>query len=232
MNNNLLRLKIQQRLNKLASNDYDNIECWQIAEAFNKAQREWFRRQVKGLNVKQEGTEQSTNEIDDLQKFIKTQELKGTNKKSFFETEDVPDDYAYYIRVSAIADSDVCKNREMTVYLGEEANTSLLLNDAYRSPSFEWGETFATMQSDKFHIFHKDQFKIIKAYFLYYRRPADIAFDGCINPSTGTTSTNQECEFKDSVTELIIDDTVAILAGDLESFNQYQRNSQNSQKNS
>jgi hypothetical protein len=38
MNNATIQLKIQQRLNKLASSDYDNIECWQIVEAFNKGQ--------------------------------------------------------------------------------------------------------------------------------------------------------------------------------------------------
>lgn len=31
MDNNTLQIKIKQRLNKLASSDYDNIECWKIA---------------------------------------------------------------------------------------------------------------------------------------------------------------------------------------------------------
>ncbi len=51
MTNAALQLKIKQRLNKLASNDYDNIECWQIVEAFNKAQVEWVRRQLHGNNL-------------------------------------------------------------------------------------------------------------------------------------------------------------------------------------
>ncbi len=46
MNNATIQLKIQQRLNKLASNDFDNIECWQIVEAFNKGQVSWCRRQA------------------------------------------------------------------------------------------------------------------------------------------------------------------------------------------
>ena len=37
MNNTTLQIKFKQRLNKLASNDYDNIQCWQIVEVFNKA---------------------------------------------------------------------------------------------------------------------------------------------------------------------------------------------------
>ena len=51
MNNSLLQIKIKERLNKLDSDDYENISCWQIQEAFNKAQREWVRRQVNGINV-------------------------------------------------------------------------------------------------------------------------------------------------------------------------------------
>jgi hypothetical protein len=59
----------------------------------------------------------------------------------------------------------------------------------------------------------------------------DISFDGCVNPSTGQASVDQESEFRDDVVEIIIDDAVAIIAGDIESFNQYQRNLQNGQRN-
>ena len=70
MNNNLLQIKIKQRLNKLASLDYDNLECWQIQEAVNKAQIEWTRRQLYGYNVRKEGAEQSSGLVDDLQKLM------------------------------------------------------------------------------------------------------------------------------------------------------------------
>ena len=50
MTNATLQIKFKQRLNKIASNDYDNIECWQIIEAFNKAQISWCRRQLHGTN--------------------------------------------------------------------------------------------------------------------------------------------------------------------------------------
>ena len=60
MTNALLQIKIKQRPNKLASLDYDNLQCWQIQEAFNKAQLEWTRRMMYGYNLRKEGTEQST----------------------------------------------------------------------------------------------------------------------------------------------------------------------------
>jgi len=57
MNNATLQLKLKQRLNKLDSQDYDNIEPWQMIEAFNKAQLEWCRRNLHGNNPYKEGDE-------------------------------------------------------------------------------------------------------------------------------------------------------------------------------
>jgi hypothetical protein len=48
MNNQTLLIKLKQRLNKLDSKDFDNIQCWQFVEAFNKAQLEWCRRNLHG----------------------------------------------------------------------------------------------------------------------------------------------------------------------------------------
>ena len=79
MNNPTLQVKIKQRLNKLDSNDYDNIECWQIVEAFNKAQIEWCRRQLHGTNARQEGDEMSKKRIDDLEILLTESPLTGTD---------------------------------------------------------------------------------------------------------------------------------------------------------
>ena len=89
MNNATLQLKFKQRLNKIASNDYDNIECWQIIEAFNKAQISWCRRQLHGTNQYREGDEASKRRIDDLQILLTTVELIGP---------DIPydDKYGYF----------------------------------------------------------------------------------------------------------------------------------------
>ncbi len=92
MTNNLVQIKIKERLNKLSSMDYDNIECWQITEAFNKAQREWFRRQVKGINMMKQGSEQTLSLIDDLQKFIKSKDVKGKSETRYFEADSFPTD--------------------------------------------------------------------------------------------------------------------------------------------
>ena len=129
MNNNTLRIKLKQRLNKLASNDFDNIENWQILEAFNKAQVEWVRRQLHGNNIFKEGDELSKRRVDDLQILLVELPLTGNVSNKYFETDNFPvDTYLEYKRVSADATTACCQDgRSMTVYLAEEANVEVNL---------------------------------------------------------------------------------------------------------
>lgn len=127
MNNNLLQLKLKQRLNKLSSMDYDNIEAWQMQEAFNKAQVEWVRRQVHGNNPTKEGDEQTRQRIDDLQILLKTYKLEGKMYPTYFEADLMPRDYMSFKRVSTLAVSECCpEERIMDIYLAEEADADLL----------------------------------------------------------------------------------------------------------
>ena len=77
MNNTTLQIKFKTRLNKLASEDFDNIQCWEIVEAFNKAQLEWCRRQLRGSNPFKDGDEMSKRRVDDLQILLTTLALTG-----------------------------------------------------------------------------------------------------------------------------------------------------------
>ena len=234
MNNSTLRLKIMQRLNKLASNDYDNIECWQIVEAFNKAQVQWVRRQLVGVNILKQGDEQSKRKIDDLQPLLNIVDMAYSNMPGYVISETLPDDYMEFKRVDAYGSNDCCSDpRRFVVYLAEEANAAILLRDENKKPSFDWAETFCTLASNKIKIYTNDDFTVTSAKFMYYREPVKIEIQGCVNPYTGTVSTtNVECEFKEDVTETIIDDAVQILAGDIESITQYQIAQASSEENS
>lgn len=232
MNNAALQLKIKLRLNKLASNDYDNIECWQIVEAFNKAQLEWVRRQLHGNNLFKEGDEGSKRRVDDLQILLTQKQLQGNNKKKYFESAVLPADYLQYKRVDAYAKSDCCPERGITVYLAEEANADQLLRDIYRQPSFEWAETFCTMMSNKIRVYTDSKFSLSDCSLTYYRQPVRIQILGCVDPYTQqVTTVDVPCEFKDDIIEVLIDETVSIIAGDIESLNQFQRGTQQSERN-
>ena len=225
MQNSVLTIKIKQRLNKLDSQDYDNIECWQVVEAFNKAQVEWSRRQLHGINLVKEGDEQSTRRKDDLQVLLNTETLV-TFDKTYYYKGALPQDYMQWKRVDVYAQKDCCEKRRMTVYLAEEGNLNLLLRDKAKQPNFEWGETFAMLKGNKLQIYTNGLFSIVNPTFTYYRQPVKIQIAGCSDPYTQIQSlTDIECEFKDDLTELLIDEAAKIIAGDIESMNQVQRNS-------
>jgi hypothetical protein len=233
MDNNTIYLKVKQRLNKLASNDYDNIECWQIVEAFNKGQVEWCRRNLHGTNAKQEGDEQSKRRIDDLQILLTTQELGMTDRRLFAESPDLPSDYLEWKRLAFKASNDCCpEGRRMVVYLAEEANVDELLRDKNKQPNFEWAETFCTLIDNKIRVYTDEKFMVDNVDLYYYRQPRRIQILNCVDPYTLQTSTvDVICEFKDDLVELFVDETVKIIAGDIESLNQMQRATQSVETN-
>ena len=233
MQNSVLTIKIKQRLNKLDSQDYDNIECWQVVESFNKAQVEWTRRQLHGINIVKEGDEQSTRRIDDLQVLLNNTTLSLDKHDHMFTAANLPGDYLQWKRIDAFANSDCCDvKRRMVVYLAEEANVNNLLRDVAKRPSFEWGETFATLINNKLNVYTDNTFTINNANLVYYRQPVKIQIQNCVDPYTGVASiTNVQCEFKDDIIEVIIDEAASILAGDIESGNQFSRGTETAERN-
>ena len=231
MLNSTITIKIKQRLNKLDSQDYDNLECWVIVEAFNKAQVEWTTRQLHGINIVKEGDEGSTRRKDDLQVLMNTVPLPLTNEQVSYSL-NVPENYLQWKRVDAYAKNDCCPDRRMVIYLAEEGNLSQLLRDDAKKPSFEWAETFATLKNNKVFIYTNQEFEISNASLTYYRQPKKIQIQVCVDPYTSTQSLlNVECEFKDDIIELIIDEAVSILAGDIESGNQFSRGTETAERN-
>lgn len=233
MNVATIQIKVKERLNKLSSNDYDNIECWQIVEAFNKAQLQWVRRQLHGFNQFKEGDEQSKRRVDDLQILLTDFPLNLTDRQLFYESTVWPTNYLEFKKVSAYAMDDCCPDpRRLMVYLTEEANVDLHLTDKNRMPSYEWGETFNTLVGNTVRIYTDQKFAISSASLMYYRMPVFIEIARCVNPYTGLPSAgNVDPEFKDDIVELLIDEAIGIIAGDIESMSQYQRSQQEVEKN-
>jgi len=231
MLNSTIQIKVKERLNKLDSQDYDNINCWQISEAFNKAQVEWVRRQLHGINIVKEGDEGSTRRKDDLQVLLTTEPLTVTNKEYYYFGS-LPENYLQWKRVDVYAKKECCDKRRMTVYLAEEENLNQLLRDKQKQPSFEWAETFATLIGNTTHIYTNGEFEVESANLIYYRQPRRIQIQGCTNPYDNTVSAqNVESEFKDDIVELIIDEAVSIIAGDIESGNQFSRGTETAERN-
>lgn len=232
MNNATLQIKIKQRLNKLASLDYDNFECWQILEAFNKAQVEWVRRQVHGNNMHKEGDESSKVLIDDLQRLLTESNMTFTKYEQYYETQELPANYLFFKRLDLMVARECCPPHRVNTYIAEQADVADLLADNYRNPSWEWGETFSVMGNNRFRVYREEDWIMDTISLMYYRTPRKVEFAGCVNLATGAVSTaDVEAEFKDDVMELLIEETCLILAGDIESQLQIQKGSQTVERN-
>jgi hypothetical protein len=121
----------------------------------------------------------------------------------------------------------------MAVYEVEEANISIILSADTKKPSFEWAETVATRMNNKLKVYTNNEFDIVECHLVYFRKPREVQFNGCIDINTGNLFTaDQTCEFTDDVAEVICDNAAMILAGDIESVTQYQREQQSVQSNS
>jgi len=226
MNIATLEIKIKQRLNKLDSQDYDNIQTWQIVEAFNKAQVEWCRRNLHGGNIYKEGDEASKRRIDDLQLLLTELPLAGVNEPGYFRATNFPvDEYLEFKRVSTDAVTECCPEpRSMTVYLAEEANVNLILRDPLKKPDYDWAETFCTLIDNEVRIYKDSSFDIKNPVLTYYRKPSYIKVAGVVDPYTGTTpAVDTPPDFKDDVVELMIDEAAAIIAGDIANYTEMQR---------
>tara|TARA_R100000664_G_scaffold782_1_gene2274 strand:- start:52160 stop:53512 length:1353 start_codon:yes stop_codon:yes gene_type:complete len=121
--------------------------------------------------------------------------------------------------------------RSMTVYLSEVGNVDVILRDPLKNPDFDWGETFVTFKEKELRIWRSD-FWIRGPELIYYRKPVNIQIIDCVDPYTGSQSTvDVPCEFKDDIVELIIDEAVSIIAGDIGDINNFSRGSQSAEKN-
>ncbi len=199
-------LKIDLRLNKSANGEYDAIWSSIKEEAANKGVIDWVRRQIRGKNQTQEGDEESTARVDDLQVLLKSDNLRVNKKDKFFETERIPQDYLYYKRITPTVKKGECPSLEIKSWFSEEANVD---DDIDPIPSFDFEETFHTMIGNKFRIYY-DDFDVEKVKITYYRKPKKLNF----------SKINEVLEFKEDVCELIVDEAVKILASDIESINQ------------
>ena len=197
--------KIDLRLNKSASADYDNIWTFAKEEAFNKAVIEWVRRQKKGKNQTQEGDEETDVRVDDLQILLKEESLTSVDKGNYNQTSKIPSDYLYFKRLTPLVSKGNCKSVEIQSHLREEAN----VNSLTFLPSFDFEETFHTIIGNRIHVYHNKDFSITKLLLTYYRKPKAYSFK----------KLSTIVEFKDDDCEMLVDEACVILASDMESFN-------------
>jgi len=206
--------RIKQRLQKQDTNFNSNFLDEEFEDALNKGLNGFIRRQHHGFNQHKEGDEQSEQRVDDLQILLTDKKISVIDKGVYSETYKVPVDYRYYKRLTPVVSKGECEKVNIKSYFVEESNVDDYMKDWTFKPSFDFEETFHTMLSNKFRIYHNNDFKVEEAVLTYYRNPLKIS---CLKRDY-----DKLWEWKDDVAELIIDEAVKILAGDIENVNAYE----------
>ncbi len=212
-----IALKIRQRLNKVDTQDDENLPLYVIVEAYNKGQLNVVNRLLNKNNIYKTGAESTINSVDDLQILLNSEPkvLASTKKEGYYLTEALPENYLRYTRTTCIGRTAKCKSKEIFVYLQEEANLNTLLDNNLVNPSFEWAETIGTIAENKIKVFTQNKFEISKVYLTYYKKPRNIEIAG-YTKKDGNPSTTIDPELTDDMVEMSIDEACRILSGDMQ----------------
>lgn len=217
-----LLYKIDQKLNKLSTNEHQQIALEDKILALNEAQIKLIKQKVDGFStVSGQGLDSFKKRYEDLQNLVvpyNSGELTLTLKNSQINQwagnlNSLTPKYMFYVDSYVLASKGQCTNRKIWINkdLAKHGDLSLLLNNIHYKPSFEYQETFNFLSSDEISIFTDGTFTPSKIYVSYMRYPVYIDKVGYIN-FDGVASTNVNCELELYLEDELVDLTVQSLA--------------------
>jgi len=217
-----LLYKIDQKLNKLSTNEHQQIQLEDKILALNEAQIKLIKQKMDGTSTNSGlGMDAFKKRYEDLQKLVEPYEahklkLKLASKelnKWVTSIDSIKPAYMFYVDSFLLADKGECKDRKIWINkdLAKHGDLQFLLNNTHYKPSFEYQETFNFISSDELAVFTDGTFTPTVLYLSYLRYPKYIDKEGYIKLD-GTESTNQDCELKNYLEDELVDLTVECLA--------------------
>jgi len=215
-----LLYKIDQKLNKLSTNEHQQIPLEDKILALNEAQIKLIKQKVDGQStVSGLGLDAFKKRYEDLQRLVvnyKDLSLVLKNAKLNQYAADLSlltPKYMFYVDSYVIATKGLCVDRQIWINkdLSKHGDISLLLNNDHYKPSFEYQETFNSLSSNEMSIYTDGTFTPSKLWVSYMRYPVYIDKVGYIR-FDGTASTNQDCELELYLEDELLDLTVQSLA--------------------
>ena len=217
-----LLYKIDQKLNKLSTNEHQQIQLEDKILALNEAQIKLIKQKVDGFSVVSGlGLDAFKKRYEDLQSLVvayndgklpltlKNPELNQWKANIHL----LNPKYMFYIDSYVIADKGRCKDRKIWINrdLAKHGDLQFCLNNTHYKPSFEYQETFNFLSSDEISIFTDGTFIPKDIYISYMRYPVYINKEGYIM-FDGKPSYNQDCELETYLEDELLDLTVQNLA--------------------
>lgn len=217
-----LLYKIDQKLNKLSTNVYQQINLEDKILALNEAQIKLIKQKVDGFSTNTGlGLDAFKKRYEDLQSLVITynhQPLTLTIKNVELNQwaaniHELEPKYMFYVDSYVLANKGRCTDRKIWINkdLAKHGDLSVLLNNNHYKPSFEYQETFNFLSSDEISIFTDGTFTPTQIYISYMRYPVYIDKEGYVK-FDGTDSIDQNCELEAYLEDELVDLTVQSLA--------------------
>lgn len=216
-----LLYKIDQKLNKLASNEHQQIQLEDKILALNEAQIKLIKQKVDGAYTGL-GLDSFRKRYEDLQILIENYDVsplplkKADDKLNqwYASLEDLAPKYLFYIDSYIVADKDRCKNRRIWINRGltKHGDLQFILENSNLKPSFEYQESFITISDNNVLTYTDGTFTPSKIYISYLRYPKYINKAGYTNLE-GEITEDQNCELPDYLENELVDLAVMDLAG-------------------
>lgn len=217
-----LLYKIDQRLNKLSTNEHQQIQLEDKILALNEAQIKLIKQKIDGMSVANGmGMDSFKKRYEDLQSLV----LNYNHQPLELVLEDadlnqwranihqLEPKYMFYIDSYVLANKGKCKDRKIWINrdLAKHGDLQFILNNSHYKPSFEYQETFNLLSSDEISIFTDGTFIPTAINIMYMRYPVYIDKTGYIK-FDGTPSTDVDCELETYLEDELLDLTVQNLA--------------------
>lgn len=217
-----LLYKIDQKLNKLSTNEHQQINLEDKILALNEAQIKLIKQKVDGTNtVNGLGLDAFKKRYEDLQSLVVAYNdgelslaLKNAELNQWAANVHLlSPKYMFYIDSYILADKGRCTDRKIWINrdLAKHGDLQYCLNNTHYKPSFEYQETFNFLSSDEISIFTDGTFTPKKIYISYMRYPVYINKTGYVMLD-GEPSFDQDCELELYLEDELLDLTVQNLA--------------------
>ena len=217
-----LLYKIDQKLNKLSTNEHQQINLEDKILALNEAQIKLIKQKVDGQNtVSGLGLDAFKKRYEDLQSLVVTYNhqpldltlLNAELNQWMTNIHQLVPKYMFYIDSYVLADKGRCTDRKIWINrdLAKHGDIQFILNNDHYKPSFEYQETFNFISSDEISVFTDGTFIPKQIFISYMRYPEYINKEGYIMLD-GEPSFDQNCELETYLEDELLDLTVQSLA--------------------
>jgi hypothetical protein len=217
-----LLYKIDQKLNKLSTNEHQQIALEDKILALNEAQIKLIKQKIDGQNtISGLGMDAFKKRYEDLQSLVVAYndgELPLTLKNAELNQwaaniHELDPKYMFYVDSYVLASKGRCEDKKIWINrdLAKHGDLQYCLNNTHYRPSFEYQETFNFLSSDEISIFTDGTFTPSNIYISYMRYPVYINKAGYIMLD-GEESYDQNCELETYLEDELLDLTVQNLA--------------------